>query len=386
MLFSTAIMSISTILLAANGILNPQVGGYFKALFKDWVLIALVTLCLIFALSGLNSSNMGDYVFAVRTKLPLLLMPVCLLTFRNISTKQFLFILLSFSYITTIVSIIVAFNAFSHFGSGNIATGGSIETPINHVRYSLIVAFAIMTGAYTLYKDYKYGWVEMVFRIFSICFLIIFLHSIAVRSGLVAFYMLFILTACFYLFKKGKGWMTLLVVSSLVAFSILAFKFVPTLQVKKDYMAYEWYMYNHGQADSSYSNDIGRYRSYMVAVKLLKAHPAFGVGIGDIDDSTIARFKKLYPHAPKEQFFTAHNQYLFVLSAMGWIGGGLFIICLFIPLFLYNNYKSFLFIGFQLIMLMSFIFEAPLQEQTGLTFYWFFTLFIYNYLRRNKYD
>jgi hypothetical protein len=213
-------------------------------------------------------------------------------------------------------------------------------------------------------------------------FMVYLLHAMAVRSGLLAFYMALLYAAVRYMVTQRRGLRAMAIVTGALLLFVGSFYLVPSMRIKSNYMLYEWSRYMHGETGSGFGNDIGRLRSYTVGATLYKRHLLWGTGIGDIDDSTHAVFAHKYPQAPPEQYFSAHNQYLFVLTALGSIWGGLYIICLFIPLFNRRAWHDPLFACFQIILLMSFIFEAPMQEQAGLTIYWFFTLLIHNYINR----
>jgi len=83
----------------------------------------------------------------------------------------------------------------------------------------------------------------------------------------------------------------------------------------------------------------------------------------------------------KDSRLRAHNQYLSIAVAFGIVGLVWFLITLFYPIFLCGKSKSYLYVSFLLIAIVSFLTEDTLETQAGVTFYAFFNsflLFIYS--------
>ena len=70
-----------------------------------------------------------------------------------------------------------------------IGSGQSIETPVDHIKYSLFVSYAIILGLIiVLEKKVNFFKWEKVPLLVIVVFLFVFLHILAVRSGIVILY------------------------------------------------------------------------------------------------------------------------------------------------------------------------------------------------------
>lgn len=108
------------------------------------------------------------------------------------------------------------------------------------------------------------------------------------------------------------------------------------------------------------------------AYHIIKNNFWFGVGTGDLK----LAFDKQYAadNTPLEPQFRlrAHNQYLSIWVGFGLIGLMLFLVCIVLPCYHNNTYKSKVFIGFFLVALISFLSEDTLETQAGASFFIFF--------------
>lgn len=77
-----------------------------------------------------------------------------------------------------------------------------IPTPVNHVRFSLMVTFSVFLSYYLLEKNYFNDFFKGL-NIIILIFLIFYQHLLAVRSGLVAFYVVLILITFYLLASKN---------------------------------------------------------------------------------------------------------------------------------------------------------------------------------------
>lgn len=108
------------------------------------------------------------------------------------------------------------------------------------------------------------------------------------------------------------------------------------------------------------------------AFHLIRQHPWFGVGTGDVPQA----FRQAYDeiHSPlKEEFrFRAHNQYLSIAVAFGLVGLAFFLIVLLYPYFSSKQHRTYLYTVFLCIMLLSMFPEDTLETQAGASLFAFF--------------
>ena len=105
---------------------------------------------------------------------------------------------------------------------------------------------------------------------------------------------------------------------------------------------------------------------------IIRQHPWFGVGTGDVPQAFSAAYDEI--HSPlKEEFrFRAHNQYLAIAVAFGWLGLAFFLFVLLYPWLSSKRNHTYLYLVFLCIMLLSMFPEDTLETQAGATLFAFF--------------
>ena len=242
----------------------------------------------------------------------------------------------------------------------------------DHIRFSLAIAAGIIWGVYAY--PLLPGKGARIFTAASCLLLSIFLHVLAARTGLVAWYV-FIAGWCVYLVLHRK---TRVIGASLILFfiiaGIMAFTYIPTLRQRLGYFKYTLIVYKQGEMSGEYS-DMGRLMSYDIAWRLIKQDPVLGVGAGDILQSMKKGYDQWYPQVKEEQRLVPHNQFLVVALGCGIPTLVLFIAWIFYPLFqIKRNRAGFFFLISWTILFLSLLVEPMLEVQFGVFVYLFFLL------------
>ncbi|GAL86925.1 hypothetical protein Hsw_3607 [Sporocytophaga myxococcoides] len=259
-----------------------------------------------------------------------------------------------------------------------------IPTPINHVRYSLMVTFAIFVSFYLLVKNYFNDLFFKFLNIAILIFLIFYQHLLAVRSGLVAFYAVLLLIIFYSItsknFKNG-----ILVFLGAIALITISFFSLDTLRNKWGYTMYDWNLSDIKDKANHYS--IGkRLVSQQVTFELFRDHPIFGVGEGNLEAEVRKGYEKNFSYVEPANRLSPHNQYLRTLAATGILGFIIFMCCFYFPLFSGKNYKSKILLSIYIITSVSFLFEDTLETKAGLTFTFFFIMFCLHYTKAIRSD
>ena len=105
---------------------------------------------------------------------------------------------------------------------------------------------------------------------------------------------------------------------------------------------------------------------------LIGQHPWLGVGTGDVPQAFSQAYDEI--HSPlKEEFrFRAHNQYLAIAVAFGLVGLAFFLFVLLYPWCASRRNRTYLYMVFLTIMLLSMFPEDTLETQAGATLFAFF--------------
>ena len=105
---------------------------------------------------------------------------------------------------------------------------------------------------------------------------------------------------------------------------------------------------------------------------IIGQHPWLGVGTGDVPQAFAQAYDEI--HSPlKEEFrFRSHNQYLAIAVAFGLLGLAFFLFVLLYPWCSSRKHRTYLYMAFLTIMLLSMFPEDTLETQAGATLFAFF--------------
>lgn len=118
---------------------------------------------------------------------------------------------------------------------------------------------------------------------------------------------------------------------------------------------------------------------------LIKQHPVFGVGTGDIPNAYRQAYDELRSPLEQQYRHKAHNQYLSITVGFGIAGLLLFLLVLCYPYCSSKRCRGYLYTVFLVIMLISMLPEDTIETQAGVSFYALFnTLFIFAFRKRDE--
>jgi O-antigen ligase len=195
-------------------------------------------------------------------------------------------------------------------------------------------------------------------------FLAVFVHILAVRTGLLALYGGLAVMWVFMVFREGK-W-RLGVISALAGFGLvlIAYNAFPSIANKLGYVMYDLRMMQEKGAQSEYSDNV-RITSITHGIALLQDQPITGTGIGDIDAEMHRMYATKTPGFPIESRYPPISQYIFTLTAFGVLGAGLFFCFLLYPLF--KSRFNYALLAIYTVTLFASIGETTIELQLGKT-------------------
>ncbi|HYV91600.1 MAG TPA: O-antigen ligase family protein [Chitinophagales bacterium] len=381
-----AMPSIAMIVMVGYAVLLTDPRKTFSLFFRDRVLVALWLVFFVYLFSALNSKEDNYFLLErIRLKLPFLALPVAFTVFKNkISERQFLSYLYFFLLLVLITSVTISFQFFKNLKGilHAYSEGRVIETPFNHIRYSLMISFAIVIGFYLFVKKFfvKYP-LERWLILGSAIFLIYFQHLLAVRSGMAAIYLCGLYMIFHFVFRIKNFKRAMMLAGIIVVVPMIAYFTMPSVKARMNYMKYDLQQLFLFQNASGLS-DAGRILSIEKGMELFKEHPVTGVGIGDLR----VEMKNKLDEAPEHprDILLPHNQFVFVAAGTGIFGLIVFVIAVFLPLMRRRYLKNWLFVCFHIIILSSFFTEATIEEQMGTGFYLSFLLLMYIFIQSNE--
>lgn len=379
LLFSKFLLSVGMIGLVLMALVHPNVKTHLQQWWKNpfnrvWLLLPIS-----FLISGLISADFESFTFVWRKKSPFLFLPLAFTAIEGFKRKQFYHLLSGFIALICIGALYSLTQYMLHFESINkgYAYGHVMPTPTDHIRFSLLVVMGIVCGV-ELFKFYKAEGnktLSSISLVLSI-FLILFLHLLAVRSGLLAFYIIAIYSLIDLIIRQKHYKQAMI---GLISFSILcigAYQMLPSLKTKIGYMRYD--LENLKNGDASKNSDGGRFLSIQVGWELIKTHPILGVGAGDLEEEVKSYYAAHYPIVPEEKRFIPHNEFIYAWLAAGILGFiALLYLCIELwrltPTHLHWLYRSTLLLNFVALLI-----EPSLEMQVGAAIFVFFPIFFYN--------
>jgi O-antigen ligase len=388
MLCSKLLLSMAIFGLVLLGLLNRiYLRAATNGLWRNAPAVALAALCFSVAATGFYSANTHEWWHYTQLFLPLWGLPFVWFWLPPLSRKAYLGVYACLVVLVAMAGISTLFDYYHSYayyhaimGEGRaIAPHLLAFKPIDHIRFSLLVALSTIAGAYLWQQNYyiKYRW-ERWLWLFCAIVALATLHILAVRSGLLGFYV-----ACFALILRTvwqqKQWLWGgVAVCALCLLPYIAYQTVPSLRTKIGYSTWDITQFRNG-ANLEHSDDGGRFISWRIAALVGNQNPLFGVGYGDIADQTARAYAQYYPTNKKQ--LLPHNQFFFQYAGGGIIGVLALLLSLTVPLCYQKNYRDTLFLSVALLIFVSYLAEATLCTAFGVAIVAFFLSLSLNYSR-----
>ncbi len=245
-----------------------------------------------------------------------------------------------------------------------------MPTPVNHVRFSLLISFAFFAALYFYQERFtlRYAWERPVLLSIAI-FLFTYSHILSVRSGLLTLYIGLFISTLWLTIRYKRYKLLAFVSAALILIPVLSFLLVPTFTNKVKNTVEDLRQVNVKGSGAHYSVS-GRVVSYQVAKEIMKHNLWTGCGSANLKEEVHAVYERDFPEIVNNGVgvLMPHNQFLYILSGMGIIGLAVFLCCFYFPLFVKKANTFPLLRMHYLILSISFLFEATMETQTGSMF------------------
>lgn len=364
-------VSVSMIVMVVLAIAETKYDSNFKfsSFLKNLPYSGLLLVFGVVFFSGINSVDQSAWLHQVKLKLPFLVLPFAFYMLNPINEKAHRWIhmgLIGVLLVSSLQVIGIFYLDYEAISSG-INRGKSIPTPIDHIHYSIILAYATVScfvlGILTFTKKWR------MFLFLAGLYLFGYCHFLSVRTGLALCYAGIGVTLLWYVISQKKYLIGFCVAALIVILPFVAYHTIKPFHNKIQYMMWDIEQYQKGEG-KNYS-DSERLMSCEIAIDMIKDAPIFGHGIGDLRPLTTLKHKEKY--GVKEKYIYPHNQYLYVLTAIGILGALIFFFGLFCPLLFTAERNIFVILIFVMLML-SFLVENTIQRAVITAFFLFFIL------------
>jgi len=368
-------LSVTMIVFFAAAFAHTGWAQQFRKFIRTPLLWSMSLLLLLPLISGLWSADKKQWIDIVQIKLPLLAFPLAFAGPMNFSQKQW--DRLAYLFIA-IVAIACGWSLYYYINDAEAINEGylsarSLITPLqnDHVRFSWLVNIAIILSAWYYFKGRKVqAGSAIIFFLIATGF-IIFLHILAARTGLIAFYISLLLLSWFSL-KRISAKFAIGFLILLISLPLIAYALVPSFRNRVKYLKYDFGFFKHAGYHPS-TTDAVRIISMNAGGEIMLQHPMCGVGFGDIHHETEEWYNKEYPTMLNEDKILPSSEWLIYGAACGIAGLLIFTIPMIIPLFTRVQEKL-LWSILIVTSAFSFLADIGLEVQFGIFLYAFIVL------------
>ena len=338
--------------------------------YKPFILVFSLYF-LLFLLSIIYAGNLSEWWRLTHPKFPFLLIPLAFAMLRPFSRKEYMLVTLCM-IVTAVWSTIwvqVAFYSEHYLFSRSLGFGGSLPTPINHIRYSVVIAASMIICLAYAIEGWKirYAWERWAYG-FTAIYLFYFLHVLSVRSGLVIGYAGIFILVLFYLGKLDR-WKQIALLGAIIIAPFLAYKFLPGFEQKVNYTLYDLGQFKQDKG-AQYS-DSERWDSWRAGIIIGNQQPFFGTGTGKFR----SELEKYYLEVLKKENWTRpHNQFINVFAEFGLFGLAIFLFTLLYPMTFGLFWRPSLMPALYIMQCVSMLVEHPLDTEFGTVLFLLLTI------------
>lgn len=362
---------------------NPQApgGGWwgawgysFRRFFEQPRFWLMAFLLIVPATSYFWSDNTGFWASQTRVRLPFFVLPWAFANLPLLEKRQYQLVLYWLVVLMFLLCIGVGVNFALQYQSiiDDLNHGRPVPVPRNHIRFSLLLATAIVSGGWLWQQRfvYRYAW-ERHLLAGMLVVLFLFIHLLTVRSAIGALYAGLFFSVV-YIVIRTRSWKLGLIASALLlTMPMVAYVTMPSVQQRIRYMIYDYQKYK-SNIGGDYS-DAQRWVSLNIGMLLFRESPVLGVGAGDLRMEVQSMANDRFPNYSIDPKLP-HNQYIYIAAGTGLLGLALSLLALLAPFLLRAARRFYLFLTFQVMVFVSFLVEYTLETAIGVAFYLFFTL------------
>jgi O-antigen ligase len=294
-----------------------------------------------------------------------------------LSLRQYAGVLYGFVVVLVLFSAGAVLNYWLDPDTVLVGLGEGKPVPVlrNHIRFSLMIVAALTAGGWLLSKRayWSHVWERRLFGL-GLFFLFVAIHIFSVRSALVALYAVMLFTVLRFLFLTRRWAVGIVALVAMLVVPLVAYQNMESLQRRVGYMRYDWDRFlEAGQSENHAYSDSERFISLEAGYRIWRAHPILGVGVGDLENEVMAWTQAHHP-LHTEHAKLPHNQFLYTLTATGFLGLLLTLLAFGIPLADKRFRHFYVFLAFQIIVFISFLVEYTLETSIGAAFVAFYQL------------
>ncbi len=223
---SNYLMSLGQMILSINWLLDKNVHLKFKAFFTNKPALIFTSIFLIHIIGLLYTTDFDYALKDIRTKLPILALPIIFTTSPAISKKKYFLII--YSYITAVLFgtlYAIYYNTVNHISIHDIVT----DIFVSHIRFSLNLCLIICFLFYFMINERQFNYKIKTISGLLLCWFLFFLFLLQAFTGifiliaLIFIYLLYVIFTNQNKFIRLTGILFCIALPIVISFYILHF-------------------------------------------------------------------------------------------------------------------------------------------------------------------
>jgi len=492
---SRALMSMSQLFLSALWLLDPKILHKWKLFFRNRAAMVIVSIFILHVIGLLWTTDFDYAVKDLRTKIPLLALPIIISSSPKVNRGLFHYLMLVF----IVANVLGTIASMHELLTKEITDIRDISLFMSHIRFSLNICVATFAGFYLIFGSGFFNLKIKIALFISIIWLIIFLVILESVTGLSILIIVGFLLALPAIFKSKSKKLKITIAALLVAVPMLLFfylknlydeslpgkpfihegmviksnrgnyyshdstifgienghwvgQYIQWIEIREEwknrssihidsldksghYIRYTLLRYlsskglhKDAEAIQGLSDDeirhiengiasvnelsetsiqnrmraivweimlykqtgfmsghsvVQRIEFWRAGLRIIKNNFWFGTGTGDIKEAYANEYVKMNSSLEPQFRWRTHNQYLAIFAALGFFGWLWFMFALIYPGYHLKMFDDYFYLVFFLILTLSMLSEDTIENQAGVTFFTFFTVF-FLIARNNK--
>jgi O-antigen ligase len=330
----------------------------------------------------LYSQNMEYGLFDLQVKLSLILFPLIFATVERDFPFQKLMTNVYKAFIAgCLAGTLILFGIALYYYIGSRDPAVFFYTHLSrflHPSYlSMYLNLAVSILAYFLIRKEP----PLTNKIRIILVMLLFYFSVVIfllssKAGIFSLLFLSLMIIIYFLVIHKQVWKGLTLFLLIVITFYVAFNFLPSIadRFKRTESALsEQEKSSSGKMESNSE----RLVVWKAGIEVIRKHPVFGVGTGDVKDALLLEYQKENKLLVYNMRLNAHNQYLQTYIALGILGAVLLIILLVLPGWMAIRRIHFIYFSFLAVFAFNILVESMLEVQAGVVYYAFFNALIF---------
>ena len=336
----------------------------------------------LYLLGMLYSTNLGFGRFDLEVKLSLFIFPLVFSTLDNdtIDSRLVSYVFYAFLAGCFAGSMILFWIALvDYFWMGNPAVFFYTRfSRFVHPSYlSMYLNLAISFIGYCLVsknRHFKTGFrVLLAFLLFFFSFEVFLLSS---KAGIFSLMLVLLLLILYFVMVHRNVWkgILLLVIAGIGFYA--AFRFLP--MTTERFKGSETVLSEKkGSTHDKVESNNERLVLLKASLEVIRKHPVFGVGTGDVKDELMLEYKREHKLAAYSMHLNSHNQYFQTYIATGLAGLLVLVLMLVVPAWLALSRRDILYFSFLAVFAFNILVESMLEIQAGVIYYAFFNSLLF---------